>query len=421
MLISKLSKLTSFMIYGGTFLLSVLSFFTTYYGLTILLDKPLALMGSLGLQIAMLGIAWNLMKIRENRASYVIVFMLTALFSMFFSYANFDSSLKANTRATEARREYAEAARPVLNQLAQMTREGAVRGEYQVSRIAKLIELEEDKGWATVVDEGSRDEFVQSVIDGARLMVDSWKTRQGADYRQGKGRGIIADYLHSRRSQAEGLLTDLIEYQKLVDSISLAYSSEQPVEKQYGLVNRAFVEFPTSAYTALTADTKIIPSPPPQIEFIEKPLNRQQAFMLVIQDLLTFDYLAFFSLLLAVSIDLIVILMALAGSYALDDDEHVFNRVRTDANRRVKNIAEDDHDEFIKALKDNIRQFEEASEYGLQLQKVLEEYKTKKKNFKITLKGETETTNPRNTVSVVSARHESKNSEANQGPKKIVI
>lgn len=41
-------------------MLSVLSYFTTYYGLAIMLDTPLAIVGSLGLQISMLGVAWEL-------------------------------------------------------------------------------------------------------------------------------------------------------------------------------------------------------------------------------------------------------------------------------------------------------------------------------------------------------------------------
>jgi hypothetical protein len=66
MLAQQTSRVASGMIYFGTFLVSVLSFFTTYLGLTIFLDHWLALVGSLGLQTAMLGIAWNLMRIRGH-------------------------------------------------------------------------------------------------------------------------------------------------------------------------------------------------------------------------------------------------------------------------------------------------------------------------------------------------------------------
>lgn len=63
----KINSATSWMVYGGTFLLSVLSYFTTYYGLAIILNTPLAIVGSLGLQISMLGVAWNLMHMKENQ------------------------------------------------------------------------------------------------------------------------------------------------------------------------------------------------------------------------------------------------------------------------------------------------------------------------------------------------------------------
>lgn len=51
------SRLTSMMIYGGTLLLSILSFATTFLGMKILLSFPLALAGLLGLQVAIFGIA----------------------------------------------------------------------------------------------------------------------------------------------------------------------------------------------------------------------------------------------------------------------------------------------------------------------------------------------------------------------------
>ncbi len=106
------------MIYIGTFLVSVLSFFTTYMGLAIFLDNWLALLGSLGLQTALLGIAWNLMHMRKSRMTYAVVFGMVAVFSMFFSYVNFNTRLKGELRTQEARAEYADAARPVLREYA---------------------------------------------------------------------------------------------------------------------------------------------------------------------------------------------------------------------------------------------------------------------------------------------------------------
>jgi len=422
MILSRFSKFTSGMIYGGTFLLSILSFFTTFFGLKILLAFPLALVGSLGLQIAMLGIAWNLMKIRENRFAYVSVFLTAALFSVFFSYANFDSSLKANTRMHEARREYASAVRPILTEYSSLAKKAALQGQYQVDRLEKLIRLEQEKGWTTVVDEGSKDQFIQSVIDGARLMVKSWKIHSGREYHQGIGRGIIVDYLESSRNRARINLDRIDEYASLLDSVSLQYSGGLPVEDQFELANAARIKFPVGVLAAITSGSCRLPLPPDRADFVEKPVNRQQAFMLVMNDLFEMDYLAAFSLLLAVAIDLIVILMALAGSFILDDEDHLFNRVRRDAAARVNHLPLENTEEFTEALQDNIRRFEKAGEYGLNIMHVLEDYKNEKKKFRITLnRSNEENTEQDKPVRLTLWSKKSKNKEETEDKNIIVI
>ncbi len=156
------------MIYLGTFLISILSFFTTLYGLVIIVDFRLAVIGSLGLQLAMLGIAWNVMRIRQGRIVYVAVFAMAAFFSIFFSYANFDAALKGKTRTVEARGDYHLAAQPVLAERLAWAQKAGLAGRYQVGRIGDLMEMEREKGWSVFIDECSKDPVVQKIIDGAR-------------------------------------------------------------------------------------------------------------------------------------------------------------------------------------------------------------------------------------------------------------
>lgn len=378
------------MIYIGTFLLSVLSFFTTYYGLTILVDVPLAIIGSLGLQVAMLGIAWNLMKIRENKATYVTVFLVAASFSIMFSYANFDSNLKKSVRQTSARADYNSEARPILAGYAATADEAAHKGRYQVERLGRLLDMEQKRGWATAVDEGSGDPFLQSVIDGARNAVASWKEQKGAEYHQGAGSGIIASYLESRLNQAGENLSLINNYSKTVDSISLMFNSELPVARQYDLANAAFVMFPSSE-AAMLASTEIkLPQPPSMADFVEVPVSQQHAFKLVIQDLVEMDRLALFSLLLAIAIDLIVILMAFAGSLRVEDVDSLFDRIRHDTALRIKNLSLDDTEHLSAVLDDNLNRFRKANRYGLDVIKLLGDYRNDKKKFRISLHRESE-------------------------------
>ncbi len=386
---SKTNQFTTMLIYIGTFLISLLSFFTTYQGLAIFLDKPLALLGSLGLQTAMLGIAWNLMRLRDNRAAYILVFSITAMFSIFFSYVNFSTGLKSSTRMQEARDAYAVEARPILREYATLAKQALDRGQYQAQRLSDLLNMENEHGWATVVDEGSKDPLIQSIIDGSRLTVESWNQNQTTDYRQGSGKGIISNYLISWTDQVQRNLVTLNRYVASVDSISLLLGSEQPVQDQYNMVNYAAVNFPLTELTMMMGSEPTITEPPFTANFIEAPTTRQQAMNLVINDLYQMDRITIFALLFAIVIDMIVMVMALCSSHAVDAAEYVFNRMERDAAKRLKSISFDDPEEFSRSLEGNLECLRQAGEYSRDLDHMLNEFRSGETRIKLTAKEET--------------------------------
>ncbi|MCP4581831.1 MAG: hypothetical protein GY839_09435 [candidate division Zixibacteria bacterium] len=388
MLSSNASRITTMMIYMGTLLISILSFFTTFRGMNIILSWELALIGSLGLQTAMLGIAWNLIKIKENRSSYVMAFSAAAVFSIFFSYANFDINLKENTRPREARSAYYEAALPVMAEYSSRAKSAELLSRYQVDRVGSLIEMEQEKGWATVIDEGSQDKFIQSIINGARLTVESWRQNTGTEYRQGKGRGIIINYLESRYQQAEKYNSRILEYIAYTDSLALELQSQMEVTGQHDIVSMAFVSFPTSVVGMIkfNESDNNLPGPPPESDFAEGPANTQQALMLVIGDLYVMDRLAFLSLMLAFAIDFIVIAIAFAGSHIMAKSDVILDRIQGDTARRLKQLQLDDIDSFNKILDGNIQAYRKATQYGKDVEKIVEDYQVAKTRLKLVAK-----------------------------------
>jgi hypothetical protein len=381
------SRMASGMIYFGTFLVSVLSFFTTYLGLTIFLDQWLAIIGSLGLQTAMLGIAWNLMRVRKNRLSFVFVFCTVAAFSMFFSYANFNNRLKGELRVQEARLAYADAARPVLRGYSGLVKKAVNHGEYQVERLNALLAMEESKGWATVIDEGSNDPLLQSVIEGARRTVESWNRNQGAEYQQGSGRGIILDYLRNWETKVGNNLSTMESYTQALDSISLRLGSDVPVAAQYDMVNWAMVNFPQSEYrTTLTIEPNLF-EPPFTSAFVEIPANGQQALNLVIGDLAHPDRLTTFSIVFAVVIDLMILIMALCGSRAAGGLDDIFTKFEHDASQRLKKMSTDDPREFTETMRQNIEWLRQAGEYSKNLEETLKEFQNTRERITL-IRGE---------------------------------
>ena len=372
---------TTVAIYLGTLLLSILSFITTYRGLSIVLSTSLALLGSFGLQAAMLGIAWNLMRVKVNRLKYVMVFLVAAAFSIFFSFASFDSSLKSDVRAASARGEYSEEIRPMLTDYSNAAKKASVSGRYQVERIGKLLELERDHGWAIVADEGSGDSVVQAIIDGARRAAESWEETQGKKYRHGRGDGIIANYLETRLAQTEDLVGRIDGYIREVDSLMLLLSSEVPVVEQYAIANKAWVNFPANEIAVVSSEKPLLRQPPSIAGFIETPDNKKQAFKLVLADFIEMDGLALFSLLLAIAIDFIVIVLAFAGSYVVEDVDFFFDKVKQDTARRIMKLKLDDPEQLNEVLEQTIKRFQTAGKYGLDQLKVMTDYDSRKKEF----------------------------------------
>lgn len=384
MLSIKTSQITTSLIYIGTALVSILSFFTTWQGLQIFLDGPLALIGSLGLQMAMLGIAWNLIRFKEHRIVYAMVFLSAALFSVFFSYTNFNMRLKEHTRADAVRAEYTRAARPMMRELSTLAKEAAGQSQYQLQRVNDLLEMEEQYGWATVVDEGSNDPLIQEVIDGARRTVESWNQHQGTDYRQGSGKGIITNYLTSWRDQVRSNNDKLRDYVYVVDSLSGYLTSDRPVAEQHALVNYAAVRFPVPEYKSTLGGDAIVPEAPLAASFVEKPTTGQQALRLVIEDLWPMDRLTMFAIAFAVVIDLIVLAMALCGSFAASELDLIFAKVERDTARRIKRASMNNPRAFSQSLRENIERLREAAAYGRDLSDVLRDFQTTRSRISMT-------------------------------------
>jgi len=387
---NRMAGLNTSMMYVGTLFLSALSFCTTFYGMTILLDFWLALIGALGIQIAMLGVAWNLMKAKENRGFYTWAFIAAAAFSIFFSFAAFHSQLKADIRAVDARSRYLSSVQPVLGEYARSAKEAISRGHYQVDRLDKLIEMEMKNGWATMIDEGSNDPYIQSVLDGARSTVHSWERTAGGNYRQGSGEGIIVNYLQAKQEQARENLFAVTKFESTIDSLMLALNSGQTIESQYQSANLAWTRFPSGEAAMLLSREVTLPAPPATAGFVDKSVSSQYDFSLVIADLANFDGVTVFSLLLAIAVDLIVILMAFAGSYSLQSEDFVLERVKQDAARRIRDMSLDDARNFTKTLNENISRLRAAGNYGLSMSRVTGEYKNARRRFRVVLSRDAE-------------------------------
>lgn len=230
-----------------------------------------------------------------------------------------------------------------------------------------MVGLEEEHGWATLVDEGSQDLFVQSVIEEARRTVKAWSANESRNYHQGSGRGIIINYLESRRGQSKMLLNRVNDYVQWADTIATRVSERDSVAVQFAYVNRVVIDFPTSEIEMILGrELPALKTPPQPGEFAEVATSSQHALALVIEDLFSMNPLAVFSLALAVAIDAIILLVALAGSRAISDvdsSDFALERVEEEAISRLKSVSLDNPTILSERLEENLASYRIAARY----------------------------------------------------------
>ncbi len=140
----------------------------------------------------------------------------------------------------------------------------------------------------------------------------------------------------------------------------------------------------------MTGTAPTYPNPPSRLDFMETADSRQTAFMMVINDFAEMDRLALFAFLLAFAIDFIVIMMAFAGSYIINDVDYLYDRVKLDMVTRLKNLSLDDPADITKLTDESFLKFNKASEFGVNMIRTNMDYEHKKEHTKIVLKRERE-------------------------------
>ncbi|MBD3403908.1 hypothetical protein GF420_13525 [candidate division GN15 bacterium] len=133
----------------------------------------------------------------------------------------------------------------------------------------------------------------------------------------------------------------------------------------------------------IRGEQPVLPAPPSPSSYPETPANNQHALMLVLGDLLEMDHLTFFSLLFAIVIDLIVIVMAMAGSLMSDNMSLMMDRVERDGLKRIRRASLEEPAELEAMLERNLDRVKIAGRYGIDLQTAINDFTEKKRRLEL--------------------------------------
>ena len=288
-------------------LLSVVSWYTTFEGMALYLSRWFALLASLGVQGALLFTAWLLGSYRARRTQILVVYSITALVSVAFSYVSLYTWFAQRERPALVQRQLFDRLSSIAQQADETLTAASGEARKHVIALEEMTEAEKRVGYlAKAVD---ADPYLAKVREAVA---------QEAQGREGSGEGArysafarYARLAQQTQAQIDGARQGLAQWR------IRARPTDASTEQLRGF-HAAYDGIPwAEVTTTLHNGTIARPLVPSLTEFVDQTGSGQEDLMLAFTELFSAPTgRHVFSLALAAFIDVIIILIALVSSGA---------------------------------------------------------------------------------------------------------
>ncbi len=294
-------------LFVASVLLSIVSWYTTFEGMALYLSRWFAFLASLGVQTAMLFTAWLLTRHRHRRAQILVVYAITALVSVAFSYASLYTWFAQKERPAVVQRELFDR----LSLAAQKTDETLAAAEAEARK--HVVALEE------MTEAEKRVGFLAKAVDAdpylARVREAVAREAQG---REGSGEGVRYSAFARYTRIAEQTQTQILAARQAIAQWRQRAKATDSSADQLRAYQQATSGIPWTEVTeTLHAGAIDRPTIPSLAEFTDRTGSNQEDLLLAFTELFgapTARHV--FSFALALSLDLIIILIAIVSAGA---------------------------------------------------------------------------------------------------------
>ena len=298
---------------GGLFvasaMLAIVSWYTTFEGMALYLSGWFALLASLGVQSALLFAAWLIGFSRTRRAQLIVVYGITALVSVAFSYVSLYRRFSERERPAAVRR-----------QLYDRLSDSAAKADSTLASASAearkhTVALEEMTAAEKTHGHNSRAADTDPYLNRIRESVAREAQGVGGAYREGTGTGVryTAFERHARLAR---------ESQQTIDAARASIATwrastkpDEPADKQLRTFHAAFDSVPWNEVNdTLHTGGQEKPGIPALAEFVDVTSGGQEDLLLAFTELIAAPTPRHvFSFLLAAFIDIIIFLLAYAA------------------------------------------------------------------------------------------------------------
>jgi hypothetical protein len=303
---------------ASSVVLSVVSWYTTWQGMALYLSPWLSILASLGIQSALVLVAWLTGFARERRALLVAVYACTALVSIAFSYVSLCTWFSARERPAAIERRLYDALDDVAGRSREILASAIAEGEKHAATLEEMAAAERAHGYASRA--GDADPWLARV---RRAVADEARSLPQA-YAEGAGAGPRYTAFDRYADQARRTVARLRASEKSLADVRASAKPLEPADSQLRAFRRVFDAIAwEEAEDTLHAGPLVRPVVPAYSDFVDRAASSQEDLLVAFSDLFGAPGARqLTALALAAFIDVVVYLLAWAtGPFLLGAPE----------------------------------------------------------------------------------------------------
>ena len=295
-------------LFVSSVLLSVVSFYTTQQGMALYLSPWFSFLASLGVQSALVLVAWLVGVTESRRGLLVAVYAVTAVVSIAFSYVSLHTWFASRERPATIERALYDELDAAAGRSQELLTAAIAEGQKHVLALDEMTAAEMAHGYISRATD--QDPYLARVREAVAREAESY----GRAYPEGQGQGLRYTAFDRHASLARQTVARLQDVQKGLADFRAGLKPLDPTEQQLRGFRQVFDAIPWSDVRDTLHAKVEPPAVPAYSAFVDRAATGQEDLVIAFAELLSAPTSRHvLALALAAFIDLIVFLLAYAS------------------------------------------------------------------------------------------------------------
>jgi len=290
-------------------LLAIVSWYTTQQGMALYLSPWFALLASLGIQSALVLVAWLIGFTKAKRGLLIAVYVATAIVSIAFSYGSLYTWFSARERPAEIERKLYDALNTAAGQSQELLATAIGEGQKHVLALDEMTQAEKAHGYISRAQDS--DPYLAKIRESVAREAETYNT----SYKEGAGSGLRYTAFDRYAKLARQSVQRLQESQRALADFRSNLKPLDSTETQLRNFRQVYDAVPWQEAKETAHLSKFdLPSVPSYTSYVDRSATGQEELLVAFSDLLTAPTSRhIFAFALAAFIDIVVFLLAYAS------------------------------------------------------------------------------------------------------------